>query len=178
MLRTKENAKRFLDLVFGDRVNCIDDLDATLQQLVDGKPSTVRVSKLSQYHHKAGKVVLAGDSAHTMSSGMGLVCRPRIRFHYSSSFKGMTCGLDDIVALVDILRKNQWKDFATSLQEYSDARVPENNAAIELNYVPLIQSHPLLRLTEKMWSLLGVPLLFSQTPDPTVKLTSIYQRCF
>ena len=54
-------------------MSCIEDLDQTLQSLLDAKPSTVRVAKMSQYHHKAGKVVLAGDAAHTMTSAMGLV---------------------------------------------------------------------------------------------------------
>ena len=73
LLKTTDDAKRFLELLFGNKLSYIDDLDSSLQNLVDSKPSNVRVSKISQYHHKNGKVVLAGDAAHTMSSAMGLV---------------------------------------------------------------------------------------------------------
>ena len=88
----------------------------------------------------------------------------------------MTSGLDDVVALVGALRKYQWRDFATSLQEYSDVRVPENNAATELNYVSFIQSNPLFWTMEKIRSLLGVPSLLLQAHNPNVKLTYIYKR--
>ena len=89
----------------------------------------------------------------------------------------MTSGLDDVVSLVDALRKHQWRDFATSLQEYSDVRVPENNAATELNYVLFIQSNPLFWAMEKIRSLIGVPPFSATVHNPDVKLTSTYKRC-
>lgn len=73
LLRTTDDAKRFLELLFGNKLSYIDDLDSSLQNLVDSKPSNVRVSKINQYHHRNGKVLWTGDAAHTMSSAMGLV---------------------------------------------------------------------------------------------------------
>ena len=72
LLRTKDRAKRFLETVFGEGL----DLDRAALSLMEPQASPIRVVSLSQYHHKAGKVVLAGDAAHTMSSALGQVTRP------------------------------------------------------------------------------------------------------
>lgn len=65
----------------------------------------------------------------------------------------MTSGLDDVIELIEILQNHKWQDFPTALKEYSDIRVPENNAATELNYVPMIENHPLYMAMEAMRSL-------------------------
>ena len=79
---------RFLKHVFGTEFGSIPDTDLAVQALTGPGAAPIRVSSISQYHHKAGKVALAGDAAHTMSSALGQVVRcwnTRVRGHSAAS---------------------------------------------------------------------------------------------
>ena len=88
----------------------------------------------------------------------------------------MTSGLDDVLELIEILQKHKWQDFPTALKEYSDTRVPENNAATELNYITIIENHFLYTAMEAIRSLFGVPRFGAQFQNPNVRLTDLYKR--
>ena len=72
-LRSRESTLRFLERVLGPEVDQIPDIDLAMTALAEPRDLCVRVSSMSQYHHRAGKVAIAGDAAHTMSSALGQV---------------------------------------------------------------------------------------------------------
>lgn len=68
--RTVDKAKSFLTHMLGEDPV---DLQTAAEYLVHSKPSSETIFKLNKYHHEAGKVVLLGDAAHSMSSALGQV---------------------------------------------------------------------------------------------------------
>jgi 2-polyprenyl-6-methoxyphenol hydroxylase-like FAD-dependent oxidoreductase len=72
-LNSKETMGNMLTRILGDAASSIGDLDAVAEDVIRAESYPVRVMKLDQYHHKAGKVVLVGDAAHLMSTALGQV---------------------------------------------------------------------------------------------------------
>jgi len=128
-LETEAAVQQFLTNVLGN-VSIKNSVAEAAKTYLAAKPSTQYIFKMSKYHHSAGKVVLVGDAAHTMSSALG---------------QGMTCGITDVCCLFECLSKRNWTDIPTALSEYSEERVPEGNAITDLNYVsPFRRKHPVM----------------------------------
>ena len=79
--------------------------------------------KCSPYYYK-DKVVIMGDAAHAM-----------VPFYA----QGLNCGFEDCLKFHEILEKNEG-DILITLKEYSDSRVPDAHAIVDLsmdNFVDL-----------------------------------------
>ena len=146
-LETEAAVQKFLLDVLGDV--CINNTVAELAKTyLAMKPySASSVFKINKYHHTAGKVVLVGDAAHTMSPALG---------------QGMVSGISDVCFLYESLKRHKWTDIPTALLEYSNERVPQGNAITDLNNVLLSnKKHPikfaLLEIIRKR--ILGKPTL-------------------
>lgn len=73
ILRNKESIEKLFKEIFGSHFNEIKPFERIVANLIDSKVYSAKVFTANQYHHKGGKVVLAGDAAHTMSANLGQV---------------------------------------------------------------------------------------------------------
>ena len=120
-LETESAVQKFLRDIMGDV--CINSsLADVARSYLSTKTSTRILFKMNKYHHSAGKVVLVGDAAHTMSAAFG---------------QGMACGISDVCYLYECLKRYNWSDIPRALLEYSEERVPQGNAITDLNYIAL-----------------------------------------
>ena len=127
-LETESAVQKFLLDIMGD-VFINSSLADAAKSYLSTKSSTRIVFKMNKYHHSAGKVVLIGDAAHTMSSAFG---------------HGMACGISDACYLYECLKRHNWSDIPSALMEYSEERVSQGNAITEMNYIAESRrKHPL-----------------------------------
>ena len=100
------------------------------QQFVSQRPSQASTVRCSTYHF--GKAVLLGDAAHSTGGASG---------------QGCNSALQDSIALADCLEASGGVgNVAAALQSYSQQRVPEGHALLDLSTGPSRNSGPLRRL--------------------------------
>ena len=162
-LSTITQAKKLLSYVFKEPEDLFEE---AANNLINSVGYGERIFKLNKYHHDSGKVVLIGDSAHSMSHALG---------------QGMGCAFEDVTSLFHHLNATKWSNLKTALKAYSNERVPEGNAITDLNFITYIWRHWLIGFVLNTSQLLAKLLLrkkfmFELIKDPTVKWAVILNK--
>ena len=121
-IKTDEDVMALFRQNFSDILPLIGE-ENIVKEYRNNPVSSMLNIKCSPYYYK-DKVVIMGDAAHAM-----------VPFYA----QGLNCGFEDCLKFHEVLEKNEG-DILITLKEYSDSRVPDAHAIVDLsmdNFVDL-----------------------------------------